>query len=43
MENGDPSKVISYEDGDFVDKVEIENPLFDYVPVELVSLYITNL
>lgn len=43
MENGDPSKVISYEDGDFVNKVEVENPLYDYVPVELVSLYITNL
>ena len=43
MENGDPSKVVSYKDGDFVDKVEIENPLFDYVPVDLVSLYITNL
>ena len=43
MENGDPSKVIGYDDGGFVDKVKIENPLFDYVPVELVNLYITNL
>ena len=43
MENGDPSKVIGYDDGSLVDKVKIENPLFDYVPVELVNLYITNL
>ncbi len=43
MENGDPSKVISYDDADLMDKVEIENPLFDYVPVDLIDLYITNL
>ena len=43
MENGDPSKVIGYDDGGFMDKIKIENPLFDYVPVELVNLYITNL
>ena len=43
MENGDPSGVIGYEDGDLVDKVDIENPLFDYIPPELVDLYITNL
>jgi len=41
-ENGDPSKVVSYNDGAFVDKVEIENPLFDYLPAELIDLYITN-
>ena len=43
MENGDPSGVASYGDGDLVCKVELENPLFDYVPPELVDLYITNL
>ncbi len=43
MENGDPGDVISYRDGDLVNKVELENPLFDYVPSELVDLYITNL
>ena len=43
MENGDPSKVIGYDDGGFVNKIKIENPLFDYVPVEMVNLYITNL
>lgn len=43
IEYGDTSKVISYEDGDLVDKLEVDNPLFDYVPPELVDLYITNL
>ena len=43
LEYGDAGKVCGYEDGDLVDKVEVENPLFDYVPAELVDLYITNL
>ena len=43
IEYGDAGKVFGYEDGDLVDKVEVENPLFDYVPAELVDLYITNL
>jgi translation initiation factor eIF-2B subunit beta len=43
IEYGDASKVLCYEDGDLVDKVDVENPLFDYVPAELVDLYITNL
>lgn len=43
VEYGDTSKIISYEDGDLVDKLDVDNPLFDYVPPELVDLYITNL
>ena len=43
IEYGDASKVLGYEDGDLVEKVDVENPLFDYVPAELVDLYITNL
>ncbi len=43
IEYGDTSKVIGYEDGDLVDKLDVDNPLFDYVPPELVDLYITNL
>lgn len=43
IEYADASKVFSFEDGDLVDKVDVENPLFDYVPAELVDLYITNL
>ena len=43
METGDPGRVIGYADGNLVNKVEFENPLFDYIPPELVDLYITNL
>ena len=43
MEDGDPGGVVSYDDGGLANKVELQNPLFDYVPPELVSLYITNL
>lgn len=43
VEYGDTGKIISYEDGDLVDKLDVDNPLFDYVPPELVDLYITNL
>ncbi|ORY12260.1 hypothetical protein BCR34DRAFT_600815 [Clohesyomyces aquaticus] len=43
IEYGDAGSVVPYEDGDFVDKVDVENPLYDYVPADLVDLYITNL
>ncbi|KAF2005019.1 nagb/rpia/CoA transferase-like protein [Amniculicola lignicola CBS 123094] len=43
IEYGDVGKVVPYEDGDFVEKVDVENPLYDYVPADLVDLYITNL
>lgn len=43
IEYGDASKVIPYEDGEFMEKVEVENPLHDYVPPELIDIYITNL
>ncbi len=43
IEHGDAGKVVGYENGDFVEGVDVVNPLFDYVPAELVDLYITNL
>ncbi|KAJ5587866.1 uncharacterized protein N7459_003631 [Penicillium hispanicum] len=43
IEYGDASKVIPYEDGDLVEQIDVQNPLYDYVPAELVDLYITNL
>ncbi|KAF9887490.1 GCD complex subunit gcd7 [Aspergillus nanangensis] len=43
IEYGDASKVIPFEDGDLVDQIDVQNPLYDYVPAELVDLYITNL
>ena len=29
--------------GDLVGKVHVHNPVFDYVPPELVTLYISNM
>jgi len=43
IEFGDPGKVIRYDEGTLMDKLEVDNPLYDYVPPELVELYITNL
>lgn len=43
IEYGDAGSVVPYDDGEFVDKVDVENPLYDYVPADLVDLYITNL
>ena len=39
---GDPSKVVAFED-DFLDKVAVTNPVYDWVDANLVDLYITNL
>lgn len=43
IEYGDAGKVIGYHDGDLVDQIDVQNPLYDYVPAELIDLYITNL
>jgi hypothetical protein len=43
IEWGDAGVVARYEDAEFVEKVDVVNPVFDYVPPELVNLYISNL
>lgn len=43
IEYGDAGKVFAYEDGNLVNHLDVENPLDDYVPPELVDLFITNL
>jgi translation initiation factor eIF-2B subunit beta len=43
IEYGDPSKVVPFEDGEFMDKVDVVNPVFDWVEADLVNLYVTNL
>ena len=43
MEDGDPGRVARFDDGDFIDTVSIENPVFDFVPAEVIDLYISNL
>eukprot|EP00944_MAST-04C_sp_MAST-4C-sp1_P011955 g11955.t1 len=37
-----PSGILSFEDADAADKVNVANPRFDYIPPELVDLYVTN-
>ena len=44
VEYGEPGPVLGWdEEGGFSDRVNVENPLHDYVPGELVDLYVTNL
>ena len=43
IEYGDTGKIIPYENGELLEKIDVENPLLDHVPPELVDLYITNL
>ncbi|EDV23474.1 uncharacterized protein TRIADDRAFT_58132 [Trichoplax adhaerens] len=37
-----PHDVMKYSEGSIVSKVHLRNPVFDYVPPELVELFITN-
>ena len=43
IEYGDSGKVLPFEDGEFMDKVDVFNPVYDWVDAENVDLYITNL
>ena len=38
-----PEQVLSFAEGKIVSKVQICNPVYDYVPPELVTLFISNL
>jgi len=38
-----PESLVDYFDGMYVERVQIYNPLFDYVPPELISLFIFNI
>lgn len=42
-EYGDASKVFPYQDGELVETVEVENPIFDFIGPECVDMYVTNL
>lgn len=37
-----PEGVLNYSDGELASKVNTYNPAFDYVPPELVTLFISN-
>lgn len=43
IEYGDPGKAVSFSEGEFMNNVDVVNPIYDYVDSELVDLYITNL
>jgi len=43
IEHGDAGAVVPFKEGEWVENIEVMNPLFDYVPAELVDLYVTNL
>ena len=43
IEYGGPESIIGYDEGALVDNLEVDNPVYDYVPPDLVDLYITNL
>ena len=43
IEYGDPGSIVGYDEGILVENLEIDNPVYDYVPPDLVDLYITNL
>lgn len=42
IEVGDSSKVISFEDSEIMDKLEVMNPTSDYVSPDHIDIYITN-
>eukprot|EP00455_Lapot_gusevi_P015977 TRINITY_DN18155_c0_g3_i1.p2 TRINITY_DN18155_c0_g3~~TRINITY_DN18155_c0_g3_i1.p2 ORF type:complete len:128 (-),score=38.87 TRINITY_DN18155_c0_g3_i1:129-512(-) len=37
-----PAQILNFEDPDVVDRVEVINPAFDYIPPEYVDLFISN-
>lgn len=43
IEYGDPGNIVRYQDGALVENLEVDNPVYDYVPPDLVDLYITNM
>ena len=43
IEYGDPGKVVPFQEGEFMDKVDVVNPVYDHVDSDLIDLYITNL
>lgn len=42
-EHGNPMRSVRWNDAEFVEHVDVINTLYDYVPPNMVDLYITNL
>lgn len=43
IEVGDTGKIVDFTDHEMVEKVEVMNPLYDYIPPNQVDIYVTNL
>lgn len=43
IEVGDSSNIVSFNDGDLMDKVQVMNPIYDYIGPEYIDIYITNI
>ncbi|RKO95063.1 nagb/rpia/CoA transferase-like protein [Caulochytrium protostelioides] len=41
--NSCPNGVYDFEEGDVVERVEVVNPHYDFVPAELISVLVTNM
>lgn len=42
LDFGDPAQVLGFEEGELVEKVDVVNPYYDYVPPDLIDAYLTN-
>ena len=38
-----PHDIMSFAEGDLISKVHVQNPVFDYVPPDLIKLFISNM
>jgi translation initiation factor eIF-2B subunit beta len=38
-----PQQVMPYEESDMATKCQVVNPVFDYVPPELVTIFVSNM
>lgn len=38
-----PHDVLGFSDAEMVSKVRVQNPVFDYVPPDLITLFISNM
>ncbi|KAL9604088.1 MAG: hypothetical protein Q9179_001977 [Wetmoreana sp. 5 TL-2023] len=43
IEYGDPSNVIPFAQGGMIERLDLESPIYDYVPANIMDLYITNM
>ena len=43
IEHGDAGQVVDFRNATFVENIDVENPLSDYVPPDLIDLFVTNL